>query len=702
MRKLFLSICFMGIIAAAQTAWGDAVELNSAEELQQRQLTMPPPAVTDPRLPDLNNQSGVSEFIKNRLLNDNVIIDTNFNDDDLSNSSSLDIQHSEEYIQQMNEENKSTFEKIYDSALSRISDQERQQHRDMIKNRETLAQDRRRQQQEWQQEQQLPDFPVVSVTFPGAKKQTLVPAKEHIPYMFSDIEILPTGQINIEETVMVIANGQKLHNGLSRALPAYAYSRTGIIKPVDVNLNKVTVNDMEIPHKLEKNGLKIVIEPTDSYILNPGVYTYKFSYVINRNIWDYDDFYEFYWNVSGSSWNLVISRIGAIITLPGNREPLGTIALRGYPGSMQNDVAILQGHGNSVGFISTVPLFIGEGLHLIVSMNKNDFIAPDFNQKFSWFLDDYGDIIISFLALAAIIISYFVSWKLMQKTSGRQKYSLKRNAPLLRYLAFETFDKVSFGSFLLELFKKNIIDFAKDGDNLQLIKKTDNLSTLSRSDKKALRALFPGNEAVFEFNKANALKIKRAYNCVAKDTVKKFKMFTLKINSGYLLFSCGMLLLGEAGIALLQISPLQTFSILFGCSLAFFCLIPLFNLKLKNKYLNIAAKILSSVIICFNLVILWLDIHFISALFILGMTCAIYAYTKIFAHRSGLIRENIEDAKGYGAVLIKNAGNINLGRNFLTQQPNILASGVEKHFPDNPNIEKYYRLDIIQEILKKL
>ena len=90
---------------------------------------------------------------------------------------------------------------------------------------------------------------------------------------------------------MVIANGQKLHNGLSRALPAYAYSRTGIIKPVDVNLNKVTVNDMEIPHKLEKNGLKIVIEPTDSYILNPGVYTYKFSYVINRNIWDYDDFY---------------------------------------------------------------------------------------------------------------------------------------------------------------------------------------------------------------------------------------------------------------------------------------------------------------------------------------------------------------------------------------------------------------------------
>ena len=126
MRKLFLSICFMGIIAAAQTAWGDAVELNSAEELQQRQLTTPPPAVTDPRLPDLNNQSGVSEFIKNRLLNDNVIIDTNFNDDDLSNSSSLDIQHSEEYIQQMNEENKSTFEKIYDSALSRISDQERQ------------------------------------------------------------------------------------------------------------------------------------------------------------------------------------------------------------------------------------------------------------------------------------------------------------------------------------------------------------------------------------------------------------------------------------------------------------------------------------------------------------------------------------------------------------------------------------------------
>lgn len=154
-----------------------------------------------------------------------------------------------------------------------------------------------------------PDFPVVNVELPNGT-QTLVPAKEHIPYLFSKIEILPTGLIGINETITVIANGDKLKNGLSRAIPKYSTSRAGIRNKVDLTLLSVTVNGQEVPYKAEEAGDKIILTPKEEYTLAPGIYTYNFAYLLDRQLWYYDTFNEFYWDVTGSSWNLVVANAG--------------------------------------------------------------------------------------------------------------------------------------------------------------------------------------------------------------------------------------------------------------------------------------------------------------------------------------------------------------------------------------------------------
>lgn len=699
MKKLFLTICFIIPYFSAITSRAETLELNNMEELQQRQMA-PREVINDSNLPDINDRDSINAFIKKRLTEDNVIIDTNFNEEDLSNSSALDVQHSEEYIQQMEENKKSIFEKIYDNAIERISNQDKQQHLELLKNQEILS--TQEQKKEWQEAPQKPNFPVVNIRLPESQQQIMVPAQEHIPYMYADIEILPSGQINIDETIMIIANGQKLNNGLSRALPGYAYSRTGIIKPIDYNLNKVSVNGSEIPYKLRKDGTNIIIEPQDNYQLAPGVYTYNFHYIINRNIWDYKDFFEFYWNVSSGTWNLVISRIGAIVTLPSQNNPLGVVAVKGYPGYMNNKVNIIQGEGNSIGFISQDPLFIGEGLHLIISLAKEDFIAPDFSQKFSWFLDDYGDIIISLLLLGAITISYYLSGKQLKENKGQKRYDFKKSAALLRYFATGQFDKISYGSFLLELYKKKIIDIVEDKGVIKLIKKTDLLSNLSRKEKQAVNALFPNKESTLEINQGNNLKIKRSYNHILQSTKKRFQLFALKINSMYLCFSIGMLIIAEGAISLLQVSPLQTFSVICGGSIAMGCFVYLFNLKIGNKYLNYASKLLCAVIIFFGMVMMWLYIHLISILCLLGSIIVIEGYTKIFAQRDGLLKETIKEAQNYGEYLQKNQAIQNDEKIFINQQANILASGVSDSFPKTNEREKYYKIDIVKSLLTKI
>lgn len=698
MPKIFLSICFIFALALPQSLAAETIELNNEQELRAREAQPHPSEVVDERIPDGSDIGEVEDFIRDRFDKYNIIIEK-LPEDSTQSGNAVDIQHSSEYIEKVQQDSQSTFEKIYNSALDRISAQQSAEYQDVLSDRQALERENLRQKQQWQEER--PDFPVVNVYLPPYGRKILAPAREHIPFFFSNIDILPTGQISIEETVVVIANGRKLRHGLTRALPRYSVSRTGQRHNIDINLNEVTINDTLIPYKLQTNTTHNLLLPQIPYVLEPGVYTYKFRYIVNRNIWEYDNFNEFYWNITGSSWNLVIARAGAIVTMPGASKPLGYTALSGYPGRLRSDVSIFTAGNYALGFAANNPLYTAEGMHLIVSLDKNEFIAPDFNQRFTWFLSDYGDIIISGIALAAIIIAYFISWKTLHRDEKKRRQKIRRTASLLRYMVKGVFDGRSFSAFLLELFRKNIIDIQKNDGHVVLIKKTDNLRSLSRAAKKAMTALF-GKETSFVFSDSTVLKAGRAFSLVRRDTLRHYRLSTIRLNLGYILFSTAMLLLAEFSIAWMGNNTVQDFSVMLSCSLAFACYVWVIRHRFRSRLINWGAKILSLLIIVFNLVLLSFFIHILASLFILGAICAIFAYTGIFSRRNGLIGSSIKEAAAYRDYLKQHAGDISLGRDFLTRQAEIHAVEADEFFPCAAAIKDYYRLDLAQEIDKLL
>lgn len=77
-------------------------------------------------------------------------------------------------------------------------------------------------------------------------------------------------------------------------------------------------------------------------------------------------------------------------------------------------------------------------------------------------------------------------------------------------------------------------------------------------------------------------------------------------------------------------------------------------------------------------------------------------FTKLYTRRSGLVKVNIAEAARYQEYLKNNRESISMGRDFLNQQANILALGAQESYPPADNLKDYYRLDIVQELLKKI
>ena len=121
MKKLFLTICFsiIGwqiIDASAKTVAFEDMEAAQAYKASQDNLPPPPP---EDDSPDPRDTRAMEKYIMERLKK--ATISNLGPTDSMDKPSSVNMQHSDDYIAKMNEKNKSFFERIYDEAINRIS-----------------------------------------------------------------------------------------------------------------------------------------------------------------------------------------------------------------------------------------------------------------------------------------------------------------------------------------------------------------------------------------------------------------------------------------------------------------------------------------------------------------------------------------------------------------------------------------------------
>lgn len=690
MKKLFLAICFITLGLSNATAKVmeilDKTNVPTTQQMQKK---------SNNTIKNVTAEE-MGEFLAQRA-EDLVMIDEDkFN---ASNQQSVFVEPSNETRQDAEEAKKSGFQKIYEQAMSKATKGNEQPQRPDVAmmNQQNVA-TKSQQQKEWEN----PDFPVINILLPPNNNKVLAPATEHIPYLFANIEILYNGMVNFDETIMVVSNAEKLKKGLTKVFPKYLYSRNGDKQKIDYSLLSVSINDQPVDYKLIEQNNQIMFVPDIDYELGSGVYTYNFKYIINMAVWDYKDFREFYWDITGSAWDLVIARAGATVKLPPNAQPLGQEVFVGYPQQLNSDIAIVVRENLSTwGYAIPAPLFVGEGFHIVVSLPETAIMPHGLTNNLLQLIDDNGEIIFAMLGFVMILLSFIISWRYIKKNRGQLKFSLKKNAIMLRYLAFNKYDTTSFVAFLLELYRKNIIDIQQSEETILLIKRTDNLKTLGKFERKALNQLFTNNDAVLNLNSRNALKIKRAYSILSKDLYGKLRRFMFKANIGYLAFSWAMLLTTEFFIANLFNNTAEMWWTMFGITTLGGLTIFWFGFSPSRKWLNIINKILSIATMVLLFILMSAFISPWAVLFIAFSLLAIKSFTNTYSQRNGLLLSQIKEALDFQSHLMEQHDNILLGKGIMSQQANIVALDLINEFTVEENVGEFYKLNVAKEILKK-
>ena len=692
MKKSFFLFSLVIFCFSLCTAQAAVSTLGQAAEM--RKETKSVTQIPQNALPDPDNVEEVRAFFKERF--ENAVVSTAEEIGDLGMASAINIQHSAEYIAQMQEEKKSVFEKIYDKMMGRIDEPQKVEF-----SPETIFYELAK-EEEHQNAILRPDIAVVKVKLPN-NKEVLAPAQEHIPYLLASYHILPTGSVEVVEDIVVVANGQKLKNGFIKLMPKRTKSRAGVEKKIEIELLDVTINGKPVEHKLIETGKDIMIAPKEKYSLTPGVYTYRYHYLLDRKLWYYDDFTEFYNDVTGSYLNLVITSANAIVSVPDGRTFHSQVVMIGRAQNLSNNRAVVASlDQNALGFASSTPLNSGEGMHILVSLDKDIFLKPSLSQRFIWLIGDFGDVLFALVGLLCIFISYYLSFKNMKKTASGSNISLKHTAALNRYILQNKYDTRVFVSALLDLVRYKMIDIASDKGEYVIIKKTDRLKNVPASLKSIVQTLFLRDESSVEINAKNALKFDRAKNKHAKRLKMYFSYLKWSSNISYLLFSLGMLVLTVIAISYLAINPWETMFILSAAvaTLAFYLWV--FNHTYQNKKIKYLMKTLSGIFTGLTILFLSVYIHLLAAVFLSIALYVILMYSKMFLNYGGLIRSKVLELEKLKQYLKDNASKIASSFEFEKQQADIFGFELEELYPLNEQNQNVYRLSLAKAIQERL
>ncbi len=691
MKKLFLAIYFILSVSSLRQAFAGVSTVEEAEISGAEPRAVANQSIEG--LPDPNNLDEVRAFFKQRFQNANVSQSTDLGD--LNKSNSMDVQHSAEYIQSLQENQKSTFEKIYDQVMGRLDEPQE------VFSSDTVFYELVKEQHSTNDEN-IPNIALVNVKLPNGE-QVLAPAREHVPYLLVSYNILPTGLIDVREDIIVVANGEKLKHGLIKLMPKFTTSRSSVKKKIDFELVSVSINDKEIAYKVEEIGDNIKISPKQTYTLEPGVYHYRLHYLLDRKLWYYDDFTEFYTNVSGSYLNLVIASANAIVSVVEGGQFISQTALTGFAKDLtSSNVLVASLAQNALGFASLNPLRAGEGMHILVGLDKNVFIQPGFGRRLSWFVTDYGDILFALLGFLAVFGAYFLSWKGIQKNKFRFKLPFKQTAAFNRYLLENVYDKRSFVSAFLDLYRAKKIDIQKQGRKIVLIKKTDKLNGLSFGLKKVMKNLFLKNDSAIEVSSINALKFHRAEKTYGKYLSRLIKFMSLRVNMLYLFFSSLMLFFVVFAIAYIALNPVETGLILMAGVVVLSFYLWILSHQFSNKAKLYLFKGTAILFVIFTMLFLSVYIHLLAALLI-GLTIwVIIKYSNLFGTKEGLIKSKINEIENLRNHLKVNSLVVSKGIEFEMQQANIFAFQMEEEYLKNVDKQKNNKLNLVAEILKTI
>jgi uncharacterized membrane protein YgcG len=238
-------------------------------------------------------------------------------------------------------------------------------------------------------------------------------ADERILDFHSEIRVNPDASMQVDETIHVRAEGDRIHHGIYRDFPTYYRDRGGNV--VRVEFTPLSAqrdgNDEQWRREEISNGVRIYLGDAN-VIVTPGEHDYVISYKTSRQLGFFADHDELYWNATGNGWDFPIDHASAAVSLPGpvDQTAMHLDVYTGAQGSKGNAASAQADAPSHAIFATTRGLGQREGLTIVVGFPKGVVVEPDSAQRASWFLRDNGGVLVGGIGLAVVWLYYLIQW----------------------------------------------------------------------------------------------------------------------------------------------------------------------------------------------------------------------------------------------------------------------------------------------------
>jgi uncharacterized membrane protein YgcG len=312
-------------------------------------------------------------------------------------------------------------------------------------------------------------------------------ASERIMSFLSDVIVERNGDLQVTETIMVDAQGNKIRHGILRDFPTTYVSRHHVTITVGFDVEAVLRDGKPEKYTLEKlgNGVRIRIGRADTE-LNNGPHEFVIKYHTTRQIGYFPNFDELYWNVTGLGWTFPIDQAEARITLPEQVPIVQTALYTGRYGSTDQDAAVVEQVPGRIVFRTTAPLGAFEGLTVAAAWRKGVLLPPPgpgfFERAGTWLHDtivsswvwQHLPLTLAMLGLPLVLGYYAYSWVTvggsMRAGTVIPQFTPPKgmSAAAVRYVRRMNFDEKTFVAALLDLAAHRRVEMVGEKDYVRV------------------------------------------------------------------------------------------------------------------------------------------------------------------------------------------------------------------------------------------
>ena len=309
-------------------------------------------------------------------------------------------------------------------------------------------------------------------------------------------------QINSDASVLVNEEinydfGDQEKHGIFRIIPL---GFVGKGEPGHITISVTGVTDESgnnYPYQItSKNPINIKVGDPDNTIT--GKHTYNISYVLKKSIGYFDNYDEWYWNLTGNNWEIPIENVSAVVILPADINK-NDIKLKEYCGTNGEKkscgvLSVIDGKNIAYNINAGTILNPGEGVTIAVGFPKNIVKSPtkldfvlNWIMQYWFFPIPFGLI---FLAFRKRITYFFHRRAFYKKNTMMAEYDAGEFSPMeTAGIIYGTIEGKDLSATIINLAIGGYLIIEKVDDE-SLFKKTDkDIAGLGVNEKKILEGI---------------------------------------------------------------------------------------------------------------------------------------------------------------------------------------------------------------------